>query len=235
MRSLKELKPYLPWKVAGLEVSWDDSVVGDTAASRMGSFLTLSNTPATQIMTRPFDPRDIAALAESTIDRDYNPELREWEGEFADILKPRGGRNPFHLLEQTLSMGPEGSSEKRGPAPIPWEIFYAAVDDLITLLRDRIGDLKLCKAIVIATPASSDETLQLAHVMSNSSGNPVFSDPNSGRTAKKYHIRYALNAASRFLGDTEALPMWPFLVFARGDRAAEFDMFLDCEAVVTKR
>jgi hypothetical protein len=229
MRSLKELKPYLPWNVGGLVVSWEDTVQGDTAAGRMGSFLTLSNTPATQVMTRPFDPRDIAGLAERTIERDYDPELVEWEGSWQDILKPRGGRNPFHLLEQAIGMGPEGSPEKRGPAPIPWDIFYAAVDDLVEILRARIGDEKVVKAVVVATPGSSDETLQIAHVMSNSSGNPVFSDPSSGRTAKRYHIRYALNACSKFLRRTAQLPMWPFLVFARGDRAADFDLFLDCE------
>jgi len=229
MRSLKELEPLLPWKVAGLDVNWVETVEADTAAGRMGSFLTLSNTPATQVMTRPFDPRDIAGLAERTIPRDYDPELVEWEGSFQDILKPRGGRNPFHLLEQAIQMGPEGSPEKRGPAPIPWNIFYAAVDELIETLRARIGDQKLCKAVVVATPKSSDETLQIAHVMSNSSGNPVFSDPKSGRTAKRYHIAYAINAAAKFLRRTAQLPLWPFLVFARGDRAADFDLFLDCE------
>jgi len=126
-------------------------------------------------------------------------------------------------------MGETGSPEKRGPTPIPWDFFYAAVDELIDTLKDRIGDQKVCKAVVIATPSSSDETLQLAHVMSNSSGNPVFSDPKSGRTAKRYHIRYAIGACARFLRRTAQLPMWRFLVFARGDRAADYDMFLDCE------
>jgi hypothetical protein len=228
MRSLNELEPLLPWKAGGLDIHWVDTVEADTARARMGSFLTLSNTPATQIMTRPFDPRDIAGLAERTITRDYDPELVEWEGSFQDILKPRGGRNPFHLLEQAIQMGPTGSPEKRGPAPIPWDIFYAAVDELIGTLKDRIGDQKLCKAVVIATPRSSDEALHMAHVMSNSSGNPVFSDPKSGRTAKRYHIRYAINACAKFLRRTAQLPMWPFLVFARGDRAADFDLFLDC-------
>jgi len=229
MKSLKELQPFLPWKAGGLEVRWDDTITGDTAASRMGAFLTLSNTPATQIMTRPFDPRDIAGLAERTIDRDYDPELVEWEGSFQDILKPRGGRNPFHLLEQAIAMGPEGAPYKRGPAPIPWDIFYEAVDELIRILRSRIGDQKLVKALCIGTPASTDEVLQLAHVMSNSSGNPIFSDPKSGKTAKRYHIRYATNAAEKFLRSTDSLPLWPFLVFARGDRAADWSLFLDCE------
>jgi len=230
MRSLKELQPYLPWKVAGLEVKWDESVEASTVASRMGAFTTLSNTPATQIMTRPYDPRDIARLAEDTIDRDYDPELREWEGDFADILKPRGGRNPFHLLEQAIQMGPTGSPEKRGPNPIPWDEFYTAVDELIGILKDRIGDGHMAKHLVIATPQSANATLQVAHVMNNSSGNPYFGDPKAGKTAKAYHIRAAIRKCASYLrGTVSSLPLWRFLVFARGDRAADFDLFLDCE------
>jgi len=235
MRSLKELKPYLPWEVAGLTVRWDDSVEADTAASRMGAFTTLSNTPATQIMTRPYDPRDIAGLAERTIVRDYDPELVEWEGNFQDILKPRGGRNPFHLLEQAIQMGPTGSPEKRGAAPIPWEEFYQAVDELVATLKDRIGGGFKVRNLVVATPGSTDTCLQVAHVLSNSSGNPYFSDPNAGKTAKAYHILNAVRKCRSFLSKTvRSLPLWRFLVFARGDRAADWDLFLDCEESLDK-
>jgi len=229
MRSLKELEPYLPLQAGGLTLSWDDSIQGQTAAARMGAFMTMSNTPAVQEMTKAYDPRDIVKQAEKVLDRDYDEELLEWEGDLSDILKPRGGRNPFHLLEQLITMGPTGDEFKRGPAPLNWDVFYQAVDHLIGDLKAKIGSNLRAKHMAMGSPKSAQSVLKFAHVKDNSAGEPFLSDPNVKRVAKKYHIQPAMQTAIKFLRDTAALPLWRFLTFARGDRAAPFDNYLDDE------
>jgi len=233
MRKISDLKPYLPFSTGGLTVSWDDSIQADTAAGKVGSFLTFSNTPAVQNLTKKYDPREVVKLAEQRIDRSYDPELLEFEGDVADALKPRGGRNPFHLLEQVLKMGPTGQPTKQGPSPIPWDVFYKGMD----LLYERYSNLTglRCKHLVMGTPMSAPSVLKFAHVLQNSAGEPYVSDPKTLKTAKAYHVSKAVNYAHGFLQPGQSsLPLWPSLVFARGDRAADFELYLDNETARSK-
>lgn len=232
MRRISDLEPFLPFEAAGLTVEWDDSIQADTAAAKTGAFNTLANTPAVQNMTKMYLPKDIISLLEK-LPRDYDPELVEWEGSFQDALKPRGGRNPFHLLEQVLKMGPTGDANKRGPAPIPWPVFYRAMDRVYKEYSDIRG--LTAKHIAIGTPKSSSRVLKFAHVLQNSSGEPYVSDPKTVKTAKKYHVSKALDYAAGFTRTgNDSLPLWPSLVFARGDRAADYELYLDNESARSK-
>jgi len=137
-------------------------------------------------------------------------------------------------------MGPTGDEFKRGPAPVSWDVFYRSVDHVIDTLNERIGQNLKAKHMVIATPASARSALKFAHVLSNSAGEPFFSDPTHTKRGKAYHIRAAIRGAKQYLFPTQRLPLWPSLVFARGDRAAEFELYLDDEqarsqAVMSKR
>jgi len=234
LRKLSDLDEYLPFQAAGLTVRSDpDAERGMTARNRAGAFVTLSNTPATQIMTRMYDPRDIVLEFEKIIDRDgYSQALRDWEGEANAVLKPRGGRNPAHMLEMALIGGPKGHAVKTQPhtgeTPYDWDLLYAAVDDVIGRLKDSVGANVLPKHLIPSTPASTRQCLKIAHVLKNSAGDPWFSDPDSGRTAKMYHLHDAVNKAHRFLqaGET-SLPRWPSCSFARGDRPMPWLTALD--------
>jgi len=241
MRSLKDLYPYLPFSVAGLEVKQIKSIHGETARNKMGAFINLSNTPATQMLSRAYDPRAIVKLAEKRIPRDYDPELVAWEGDFSKALKPRGGRNPFHMLEMALQGGPTGAPVKKGPTPYDWDIFYDAVDDVIARYKEEgVSDIRP-KHLVPVTPASSKSCLRIAHVMNNSAGNPFFSDPKIAKSSKAHNLEAALEMTHRLLQpDNDSLPLWPALGFARGDRAADWEIYMDTEtardkAVLSKR
>ena len=231
MRKLSDLDEYLPFEAAGLTVRVDENDVrGTTAKHRGGAFVTLSNTPATQIMTRMSDPRDIARLFEESIERDYNPNLVEWEGKFNGVLKPRGGRNPLHMLEMALIGGPTGDPAKKTATPYQWDLFYQAVDRVIKRLKDSVGNQVLPKHLIPSTPASTRRVLKIAHVLKNSAGDPWFSDPDVGRTAKQYHLKSAVEYAHRFMQPGESsLPRWPSCSFARGDRAYPWLAALDDE------
>jgi len=232
MRSLDDLHPFLPARVGGLYITVDDSIRGKTARQRMGSFVTLSNTPATQELSRPYLPTDIVKLFEKHIDRDYDEELVEWEGGWEKILKPRGGRNPFHLLEQALRAGPSGDPVKRGQEPYDWDVFYKAVDSTIEGIKSVIGDEDINpKHLVVCTPSSTRRGLRIAHVMKNSAGEPFFSDPTVKKTSKAHNLGAALRMTHDMLQpENTSLPMWPSLIFARGDRSADWDLYLDNEA-----
>ena len=228
MRKLKELQPYLPADVAGLRVYVDKSKEGNTRLARAGSFTTLSNTPAVQNITKAYDPRDIVKYVEKEVPRNYDPDLIAWEGDWTKVLEPRGGRNPFHLLEQALVMGPSGDEYKRGATPFDWRVLDAATDEVIKLIRDRLPGDVTPKHLIPVTPNSTRLGLRIAHVLNNSAGEPFFSDPNAQRTAKKYHLEQAIEMAAALSNPaTTSLPLWPFVGFARGDRAAPWAVYQD--------
>ena len=237
MRRLQELEPYLPLEVAGLTVKWNGNERAKTRAGRQGGFLTVSNTPALQeLMTGGsdnlgYDPREIATYLKKNYPSGYDAELEAWEGEpDKAVMEFRDFKNPFHLLEQALIMGPEGGPEKRGPAPIPWDIFDKATDELITVLRRDIGRETINpKFLAPCTPASTKRGLRLSHILENSAGEPFFSDPGVQTTRKRAHLRRAVELASGFYRDTNSLPMWPAVAFARSDRVAAYEYMLDTE------
>jgi len=233
MKYLKELAPYLPASVAGLQVRIDDSERGMTRLARQGAFTTVSNTPAMQLMTRAYDPRDIVKFMEEEVIRDYDSDLLAWEGDWDKVLKPRGGRNPFYLLEMALEMGPTGDHFKRGPTPYNWEVLAKATTKVIAKLKAALGGVVQPKQFVPVTPQSANVGLRIAHVMNNSAGEPYFSDKDSGKTSKLNHLEEALRAAYRFSqpGET-SLPLYPFDAFARGDRAAPWAVYMDTPAAL---
>jgi len=230
MTKLADLKPYLPLNVAGVTIRVDDSVRGEAASGRQGGFLHLSNTPAIQELVQEYDPRDIAKLVEERIDLNYDPELREFEGSIEEnILAGRGLRNPFHLLEQALVSGPTGDDMKGDPAPYDAALLDQAVDDLIDILRLRLGRQTLTPKFAIpCTPASVKQGLRVAHILDNSAAEPFFSDPGVKSTKKRAHLRSAFEMASKFAAPTDRLPLWPAVAFARGDRTTnDFDLMRD--------
>uniref|UniRef100_A0A2V0RA56 RdRp n=1 Tax=viral metagenome TaxID=1070528 RepID=A0A2V0RA56_9ZZZZ len=232
MRKISDLHKYLPLKVAGVELRLDSNELrGKTAASRQGGFLTLTNTPQIQELVKEYDPRDIHAYVEKELNLDYDPELREFEGDLeSKLLAPRGMRNPFHLLEQALIAGPTGDSMKGNPEPFDWDILYECIDDLVAIIRQRIGKRKLTpKHLVPSTPSSVKDTLRVSHVLPNSFAEDVFSDPGITGTAKGKHLRRAITGAERFLKPTDRLPLWPAVAFARGDRVGTWPLVLDTE------
>lgn len=230
MTKLSQLHPYLPLNVAGVTIRLDDSATGVTAAGRQGGFLTLSNTPAIQELIQEYDPREIASYIEKELDLNYDPELREFEGTVEDnILAGRGLRNPFHLLEQALISGPQGDSMKGNPTPYQWEQFDQVVDDVIAIIRTRLGtDELLPKYALPCTPASTERGLRVSHILDNSAAEPFFSDSKVNSTKKRANLRAAFEMAAKFAGDTSRLPLWPAVAFARGDRtASDFSLLRD--------
>jgi hypothetical protein len=226
----KELYPLLPFKSGGVTFRLDDSNRGEVRHGRQGSVMSYSNTPAVQLVTRAYDPRDLRSLAEETIIRDYDEGLRAWEGDWDDILEPRGASNWWYLLEMAATMGPQGSPIKKGPTPYDWELFDQATDIVISKLLSAIGGVIQPKHIAPSTPLSTAVSLRLAHVAQNSAGEPFFSDKSVPKTSKAINLEAAVGLAAKFSQPGErALPMYPFLMFARYDRAGAWPYYLDSD------
>ena len=227
---VKELYPYLPFQVGGVTFRFDDTEAGETRAARQGSVMSYANTPAVQLATRAYDPRDILTYFEENINRDYDPGLKAWEGDWSKVLEPRGASNWLYMLEMGATMGPEGSPMKKGPTPYDWEIFYEAVDNTITQLKSAIGGLIMPKHIAPSTPLSTSVSLRLAHVAQNSAGEPAFSKKNVAKTSKRANLEASVELAAQFSQQGErALPLYPFLAFARYDRAGGWAYYLDSD------
>ena len=228
IRRLSDLERHLPAKVAGLTVLWDSSTRGENAAGNGGSFLVSTNAPAHTQLGRHFKPADVAQLL-AKLPREYDHELREWEGDLTGVPdQGRGGRNTFHLLEQALIMGPDGDPDyKRGPAPIPWDLAYAATDRLIERIRQGIGKKYILpKALISSTPSSYWRTLRMSHVMDKSAGAPYFERARGKPTSKGANHQEIFDTASSFLDPVSKLPMWPFMAFARGDRGFDYEGYV---------
>jgi hypothetical protein len=235
MRKLSELRPHLPFTVAGLKVEWIDSVRADTAASRQGSFLTVGNTPAMQLMSRPYKPMDIYNYVKKELSLDYDPELREFEGELEKLIEPQGTRNPFHLLEESLIMGPTGDTMKGDPAPELWRLHDEVTDELIRNLRSAIGSRTILpKDGVPSTAGSYSRGLRLSHVLTNSAAEPFFSNPAVGKTSKGFNLQAGFRLASKFMRPGSSFPLWPAVAFARGDRTHSISYFKDTEEALSR-
>jgi len=140
-------------------------------------------------------------------------------------------RNPFHLLEQALVAGPGGDDMKGDPTPFDWDIFYDVVDDMIAILRERLGARHISpKYAVPVTPASTRQGLRVSHVLENSAAEPFFSDVEVKSTKKRANLRKAFSLAKKFAGSTSSLPLWPADAFARGDRVGTMDLVKDDDA-----
>jgi len=234
-RTHKDLEPYLPLEVNGLTITWDDTIGGDIASQRQNVFLRVNNTPEMHNDRLPYDPRDIKEYYEDEVPRDYNPEFVEWEGDWQ--VKPKGGRNFFHLLEQALTMS-GATPGKRGATPWSWPVFYKALDKLIAQLKARLDTPLQCKHMVIGTTGSDSRVLKLGHVLGSSSGGNRVTDPTlekqGKRMHKRDHAREAVSGAKRFILDTDSLPLYKTTVLARGDRAAPLYVYKDSEKAVSR-
>uniref|UniRef100_A0A2V0RHY6 Uncharacterized protein n=1 Tax=viral metagenome TaxID=1070528 RepID=A0A2V0RHY6_9ZZZZ len=227
---VKDLYKFLPFKVGGVTFRFDDTETGVVRASRQGSVMSYANTPAVQLVTRGYDPRDMRKLAEETIDRNYDEGLRAWEGEWDDVLEPRGASNWWYMLEMMSIMGPEGSPLKKGPIPYDWDLYYEAVDVVIDRMKSAIGGVIQPKHIAPSTPLSTATSLRMAHVAQNSAGEPFFSDSKVAKTSKATNLKSAVGLASKFSQPGEkSLPLYPFLAFARFDRKGPWPYYLDTD------
>jgi len=233
MRKIKDLFPYLPFEMGGLQFYVDESPGSDILTRNTGVVQTLSNKAAMGQIAQAYTPKDIVKLANQRLTEegvDYDEELKQWEGTVEETFaKARGHTNPFHLLEQLAIMGPTGSDAKRGPTPIPWEVHDGAVRDSIKELHQAgIKDLRF-NHLVASTPDGDGRGCPLSHVGNKSAAQP-FNRSDAKKTQKRYWISEALSYAKKlFVKSTQSLLMFPGTVFKRYDRPTSVEFFQDTE------
>jgi len=233
MRSLEEVKPYLPATVGGLTIKVYDGPEPDLVKERTNVVRFVSNTPAMGSIAKKYSPFAIARHALQRLskhpNRDYDPELQKFDG-YIDgqpsmDKQARGHTNPFHLFHQMIAMGPDGDMYKRGPAPMPWDVHSRAVRKITTALQSAgVHTLKPAH-MVLCTEDSKGDGVPFAMLKDKAAAMPFIL--NSTRKPRKGNwLLEAVNLARKILVPAyRGLLFWPGVVYKRYDRPAPIEIY----------
>jgi len=237
MRSLDELHQHLPASVNGVTIRRYQGPELDVLRQRTGIVRSTSNTPAMGAIAKRYSPFAIDRVSTERLakhpERDYDPELQHFDG-MKDgkpiwAVKARGYIAPFNLLDQVLTMAPQGDSFKRGPTPIPWNVHQKAVETVIIKLH-AAGVKELDAAhMVLCTEDSTGDGVPFAMLKDKSAAMPFVLNKERKPQKGKW-IKEAAELGKRILDKAHrGLLFWPAVVYKRYDRPAPIEFFSDDE------
>lgn len=228
MRRAQQLYPRFergPVSVAGLEVSYVGGPIGDVMDDKQGKVLGTSNKPAMQTLLRGFKPEDFYTLVRERLKRGkgYPAALRNWEGDWESILRPRGPVVWHNILEQILRMGPKGTDLKRGADDqYDYTLLAKASNIVASKMLGSFGRVLQPYHMVITTPGSHPGGIGMSHTLPKSAGTPHVYRTDR-KSAKKYHVKDALELAFSFSDPkSKSFPLHKGVAYRRGDRDHEY-------------